>query len=145
MKIDALGHVVLKVSDLDRSRAFYGALLGLKVSAVSEPWRMIFFTLGDHHNVAIQETDGPVSEGGGVDHVAFKIAGGLKELAAAKRELDAAGVESMPIDHNVSYSLYFSDPDGNKLEVYVDGIAGWEDDPKLILTEAKMLELSSLQ
>ena len=42
-----------------------------------------------------------------------------------------------PVDHNISYSLYFNDPDGNRLELYVDGC-----DPSLILTETKKLDLT---
>ncbi len=55
MKIESLGHVVLKVSNLKDSRSFYHGLLGIPISAESEEWGMAFFTLGDHHNFAILE------------------------------------------------------------------------------------------
>ena len=55
MKIESLGHIVLKVSNLDTSREFYHNLLGLPISAESDEWRMIFFTLGSHHDFAIIE------------------------------------------------------------------------------------------
>jgi catechol-2,3-dioxygenase len=147
MKIDSLGHVVLKVTDLAQSRAFYHGLLGIPISAESDPWRMIFFTLGDHHNFAILEVgaDAPKNfVGVGVDHFAFKIAGGKDGLRKAKQELEGAGVELAPVDHHVSYSLYFNDPDGNRLEIYVDGVEGWETDPNLILKEATLLELDDV-
>ena len=143
MKIESLGHIVLKVGDVQRSRTFYHELLGLPISAESNEWKMIFFTLGDHHNFAIMEVGSDAEknfEGIGVDHFAFKIDGGIGELQQAKLELEAAEVTLWPIDHNVSYSLYFEDPDGNKLEIYVDGIEGWKENASLILTEAKELE-----
>lgn len=142
MNIESLGHLVLKVSDLETSREFYNGLLGLPISAESEKWRMVFFTLGDHHNFAILEVGKDAKndlDGIGVDHFAFKLTGGMEALQRAKKELEVAHVPVMPVDHNVSYSLYFPDPDGNRLEVYIDGVAGWENDPSLILAEAKSL------
>lgn len=142
MRIESLGHVVLKVSNLEISKSFYNGLLGIPISADSEEWNMTFFTLGDHHNFAILEVGEDAHknlEGIGVEHFAFRLAGGMEELETAKDELEKSGVEVMPIDHNVSYSLYFHDPDGNRLELYIDGVTGWEKDPQLILTDAKQL------
>lgn len=143
MKIESLGHIVLKVSDLEVSRRFYHDLLAIPISAESAEWGMIFFTLGSHHNFAILEVGSEAEknfDGFGVEHFAFKIAGDLHSLHEAKLELEKEGVDVMPVDHNVSYSLYFRDPDGNRLELYIDGVEGWEDDPSLILTEATALE-----
>lgn len=146
MNIESLGHVVLKVSDLENSKAFYNGLLGLPISAESTDWKMVFFTLGDHHNFAILEIGpgpGVPDEGIGVDHFAFKLEGGIGALRQAARELSDADVKAFAVDHNVSYSLYFTDPDGNRLEVYVDGVTGWEDDDSIILTQSKPLDLSA--
>ena len=146
MNIESLGHIVLKVSDLKQARRFYHDLLGLPISAESDEWKMIFFTLGSHHNFAVLEV-GPDADasfdGIGVDHFAFKLAGGMDALKEAKQELECAGVEVMPVDHNVSYSLYFNDDDGNRLEVYVDGVEGWQTDPSLILQDARHLNLKN--
>ena len=145
MNIESLGHIVLKVRDLDKARDFYHGLLGLPISAESEDWRMVFFTLGAHHNFAILEVGSDAEAnfaGVGVEHFAFKLAGDINDLRQAKRDLEDAGVEVMPVDHNVSYSLYFHDDDGNRLEVYVDGVDGWREDPSLILQDAKRLDLS---
>ena len=106
---------------------------------------MVFFTLGAHHNFAILEVGSDAEAnfaGVGVEHFAFKLAGDINDLRQAKRDLEDAGVEVMPVDHNVSYSLYFHDDDGNRLEVYVDGVDGWREDPSLILQDAKRLDLS---
>ena len=105
---------------------------------------MTFFSLGDHHNFAILEVGLDAEknfEGIGVDHFAFKLNGGIFELAVARQELKDAGVKVLAVDHNVTYSLNFVDPDDNKLEIYVDGVSGWQDDPSLILSEAKLLKL----
>jgi len=142
MIIESLGHIVLKVSDLSASKKFYHELLGLPISAESTDWGMLFFTLGSHHDFAILEVGSEAEknfEGVGMDHFAFKITGDITSLLEAKTELENAGVDVTPIDHNVSYSLYFHDPDGNRLEVYVDGVEGWQDDPSLILKDATVL------
>src|SRR5688572_26153724 len=124
MKIQTLGHVVLKVRDLERSEAFYQGVLGLPVATRSERARITFFTLGNHHDFAIREVGpGPDSapDSPGLFHVAFKVGTDLDELRSVKAELDAAGVTiDMLLDHTVSQSIYVHDPDGNSVELYVD-------------------------
>ena len=144
MKIGSLGHVVLCVKDLARSEAFYHELLGISISVRAPQWSMTFLSLGQHHDVALLETSDaePLPRNVlGVDHVAFKLTGGLPALAAAKQELEAAGVAVATMDHVVTKSLYLADPDGNKIEIFVDGDEGWREDPQLILSEGKALEL----
>jgi catechol 2,3-dioxygenase len=46
--------------------------------------------------------------------------------------LDAAGVATTPIDHEVTKSLYMSDPDGNGVELYVDASDAWKRDPQRV-------------
>src|SRR5436190_889926 len=61
MKIKALGHVVLKVSDRGRAEAFYNGVLGLPVIARFDQEgapRMAFFSLGNHHDFAVMEIPG---------------------------------------------------------------------------------------
>ena len=77
----------------------------------------------------------------GLDHVAFQVSGGLEGLRSAKAKLEAAGVSVGAIDHTVSQSLYFRDPDGNGVELFVNGTEAWRDDPGLILSDAKELKL----
>jgi catechol-2,3-dioxygenase len=72
--------------------------------------------------------------------VAFNIGTTLDELRAAKAKLDAAGVATTPIDHDVTKSLYLADPDGNGIEVYVDVSDAWRRDPALV-AQVKPLEL----
>lgn len=144
MRIASLGHVVLRVRDLDRAQAFYHDVLGLPISARSEDWSMVFFTLGQHHDFAITAPrDATASESNqvGLDHVAFKLAGDLESLREAKVRLESKGVRVAAIDHVVSKSIYFEDPDGNGVELYIDGTEAWREDPALILSEGGALDL----
>jgi len=144
MKIKALGHAVLRVSDLAKAEAFYNGLLGIPVCARLDEhgMKMTFFTLGNHHDLAIMEVSG---EGGshaetavGLHHVAFNIGTDLDELRDARSMLEAAGIAPDPVDHGVTKSLYFSDPDGNGVELYVDVSDAWRRDPSMVAYAAPM-------
>ena len=140
MKIQGVGHVVLKVRDLERSAGFYRDILGLReVARLSD--RMVFFSAGtNHHDLAIlkvgQTASDPPREAVGLYHVALKIGESLDELRAAKAHLEAHGVAIRGIsDHRVSQSIYFQDPDGNGLELFVDADpAIWRADPSTVAT-----------
>jgi catechol 2,3-dioxygenase len=138
MKIKSLGHVVLRVTDCVRAERFYNGLLGLPICARFDEngMKMTFFTLGNHHDFAVMEVSGEGSGHGdaavGLHHVAFKIGSSLDELREAKATLDAAGVATNPVDHEVTKSLYFADPDGNGVELYVDASDVWRQDPQRV-------------
>jgi catechol 2,3-dioxygenase len=144
MKISSLGHVVLRVTDRERAERFYGGVLGLPVCARFDEggMKMAFFTLGNHHDFAVMEVSGEGSGHGesavGLHHVAFRIGNTLDELREARARLDAAGVATTPIDHDVTKSLYFADPDGNGIEVYVDVSDAWRREPQRIAKVAPL-------
>lgn len=145
MKIQSLGHVVVQVTDIDRAEQFYGDLLGLPICAHLEEdgMKMTFFSLGNHHDFAVMQVadnDGPSESAPGMHHVAFKIGTTLDQLREAKAKLDAAGVGSDPIDHEVTQSLYLADPDGNGIELYVDVSDAWRKDPQRV-AQMRPLEL----
>lgn len=146
MKIKALGHVVVRVTDRERAERFYAGLLGLPICARfdEDGFKMTFFTLGNHHDFAVMEVSGEGSSHSesavGLHHVAFNIGTSMDELRAARARLDAAGIVTTPIDHVMSKSLYFADPDGNGVEVYVDVSDAWRQNPQLI-AQVKPLEL----
>ncbi len=146
MRIEMLGHVVLRVRDLARAEAFYHGLLGIPISVRAPHWSMTFFTLGAHHDLAVSalgdEAEPATERTLGLDHVAFRLGGGLPSLHAAKARLEAAGVAVMAVDHTVSKSLYFRDPDGNAVELYLDGTDLWRSDSALILSESRPRDLS---
>lgn len=138
MKIKSLGHVVIRVSDRKRAETFYGDLLGLPICARLDEGgqRMTFFTLGDHHNFAVSEVSGEGGRQGpsdvGLDHVAFRIGDNLDQLREAKALLESHGVVLKPVDHEITKSLYFRDPDGNGVELYVDVSDAWRHDPQKV-------------
>jgi catechol 2,3-dioxygenase len=94
---------------------------------------MTFFTLGNHHDFAVMEVSGEGTSrkatSVGLDHVAFKIGDSLDDLREAKAKLETAGVPVRPVDHEVTKSLYFADPDGNGIELYIDASDAWRKDP----------------
>ena len=142
MNVKALGHVVLKVRDLNRSVPFYTNILGLReVGRYDREFRLVFFSIaGNHHDLALFETtpDAPPApeQSPGLFHVALKVGDSLDELRGAKTWLESNGIKiDMIADHNVSQSLYFSDPDGNAIELFVDSDpAIWQKDPTAVAT-----------
>jgi catechol 2,3-dioxygenase len=146
MKILSLGHVVVRVRDRERSEKFYNGVLGLPICAHfdGDRLKMAFFTLGNHHDFAVMEVSGGGNNRSedsiGLDHVAFKIGNSLDELREAKAKLESAGIKPNPVDHEVTKSLYFEDPDGNGVELYVDTSDVWRREPQRV-AQLKPLEL----
>ena len=121
-----LSHTTIAVEDLDAMLDFYGNVLGFEVTNrgtvpgggelafvsqdPSEHHQMVFITgmpTGDHQFVL-------------ADHLAFRT-GSLDDLRAIGERLSEAGVEGViPISHGNAWSLYFTDPEGNGLECFVD-------------------------
>ncbi len=120
-----VGHVHLKVSDLDRSIAFYRDVLGLEVQQRYGAQAAFLSAGGYHHHLGLNtwESRGggaPPKNATGLYHVAFlypdRVALG-RAVAQVKRHgisLDGAA------DHGVSEAVYFNDPDGNGIELYRD-------------------------
>lgn len=125
-RIRRVGHLVLSVRDVERSRRFFEDVLGFPVVA-QNPRGMVFFSTDledNHHQLAIM----PAKEGAalpsrdqvGMQHVSFEL-GTFAELQDAYRHLKENGVEiDHTVFHGVSKSVYFYDPDGNRLELYVN-------------------------
>ena len=117
-----LGHVHLKVAQLDRSVEFYTSLFGLTVE--ERVGGFAFLSDGNvHHAIALQEV-GPLAprpdpRGIGLYHVAFEV-NSEEEFVAFRDALSAKGIRSQAVDHGISWAMYFSDPDGLGLEVYLD-------------------------
>jgi catechol-2,3-dioxygenase len=127
-----LGHVVLKVRDLDRSEAFYTVVVGLVVTG-RMPGRMVFFAVPgseDSHDLAIwkvgPDAAGPMPRQVGLFHVAWQVER-PEDLEPLYRALVARGVTVHgTTDHGANESVYFEDPDGNMLEfTYERPRASW--------------------
>jgi catechol 2,3-dioxygenase len=120
-----IGHVHLKVADIDRALDFYRGVLGFELQ---ERWGedAAFVSAGGyHHHIGLNTWQ---SKGGsppppgstGLFHVAIRYPT-RRALADALRRLGEAGVRlSGASDHGVSEALYLSDPDGNGIELYWD-------------------------
>ena len=124
MQARRLGRVVLKVRDAMKSKEFYVRALGLKVAHEDGERGAVFQSFGaEHHDLALfQMASGepPSATQPGLHHMAWQL-GSFDELRAAYQELKALGfaIEST-IEHNVTRSIYFPDPDGNRVELYCD-------------------------
>ena len=119
-----LGHIVLSVRNAARSRDFYTRTLGLRVSHEDLERGAVFLSFGrEHHELALfQMATGAAPDAAqpGLHHMAWQL-GSFAELQAAFRELKALGVPiESTIEHNVTRSIYFPDPDGNRVELYCD-------------------------
>jgi catechol 2,3-dioxygenase len=120
-----IGHVHLKVADLERSIAFYHGVLGFDVVQRMGDGAAFLSAGGYHHHIGLntwESRGGPPPPHGttGLYHVAI-LYPTRAALADALRRLAAAGVRlAGASDHGVSEALYLRDPDGNGLELYVD-------------------------
>ena len=121
----SIGHVHLKVADLERAVAFYSGVLGFDVVDRMGPQAAFLSAGGYHHHIGLNtwESRGgrPPSPGStGLYHVAIRypdrpaLADALRRLADAGIALDGAA------DHGVSEALYLRDPDENGIELYWD-------------------------
>src|SRR6478752_10295257 len=148
MKTIELGHAVLYVRDLERSRHFYGDILGLPEIGAAFPGAAGFSGGRTHHELLLIEV-GPTAAAPppgrrtGLYHLGFKIGTTDEELRDAIRDLQEAGVTIVGAsDHTVTHSLYVLDPDGNELELYIDvpGI-DWQSNPEAVMAPVKPLSL----
>jgi catechol 2,3-dioxygenase len=120
-----IGHVHLKVAELERALGFYRDVLGFEVMQRYGKQAVFLSAGGYHHHIGLNTWE---SAGGsppppgttGLYHVAILyptrvlLADALRRLIAANIELDGAA------DHGVSEALYLRDPDGNGVELYWD-------------------------
>ena len=120
-----IGHVHLKVADLERALSFYRDVLGFQLTQRYGDSAAFVSAGGYHHHIGMNvwESQGgspPPRRSTGLYHVAIRYPD-RRSLADALRRLLAAGVPlEGASDHGVSEALYLRDPDGNGLELYRD-------------------------
>jgi catechol 2,3-dioxygenase len=120
-----IGHVHLKVSDLERAVAFYRDVLGFDVMHQYGDQAAFLSAGGYHHHIGLNTWE---SQGGsppprgttGLYHVAIRYPD-RKTLAQAVKQVVDAGIPlSGASDHGVSEAIYLQDPDHNGIELYRD-------------------------
>ena len=120
-----IGHVHLKVADLERSLAFYRDVLGFAVTQRYGSQAVFLSAGGYHHHIGLntwESADGKPPPAGttGLYHVAI-LYPSRAELADAVRRVVKAGLTlDGAADHGVSEAVYLRDPDGNGVELYRD-------------------------
>jgi len=147
-----VGHVHLKVSDLERAIAFYRDALGFEVVQRMGGQAAFLSAGGYHHHVGLNTWE---SEGGsppppgttGLYHVAFRYPHRPALGAALRRLLEHRVRLGGASDHGVSEALYLRDPDGNGVELYYDRPQkDWPRNPDGTLEMfSKPLDLESLR
>lgn len=143
--IQELGHVVLYVSQLQRSADFYRDTLGFREIS-RRPGLAVFSSGRTHHELLLIEIGTePASERiprPGLYHIGFKIGDAPEDLRRAYQELRERRVKIVGAgDHRVTHSLYILDPDGNELELYADVSDEWKRNPEAILHPVQPLDL----
>lgn len=120
-----IGHVHLKVADLDRAIAFYRDIMGFAVQQRYGDQAGFLSAGGYHHHIGPNTWDSrggtpPAPHHTGLYHTAF-LYPHRAALGAALARVVAAGVRiDGAADHGVSEAVYFRDPDGNGIEIYRD-------------------------
>jgi catechol-2,3-dioxygenase len=142
-----LGHVVLKVRDARKSREFYTQTLGLKVAHEDLERGAVFLSFGrEHHDLALFQLasgEPPAASQPGLHHMAWQL-GSYEELQDAYRELKDLGVPiESTIEHNVTRSIYFPDPDGNRVELYCDMVENGFETMQTLGPKREVLDLES--
>jgi len=129
MKLSGIGHVLLAVSDMERSRWFYHDVLGFDIAEEEPDHGGVFMAIGGLGNTldlaqctnpdAVAQSDEDLAgrSGIGVRHTAFAVES-EDDLKAAYHALKTAGVAILrALDHVSQKSIYFHDPDMNLLEI----------------------------
>lgn len=127
IQLQKLGHILLRVADIERAKAFYTQLLGLEIVEEDPDHGGVFMTLGGNsHTIDLMSADNPERDARplanrvGVHHVAFQVES-PEALREAYFTLESHGVEGLrAVDHVSQQSIYFNDPDGNRLEIYYE-------------------------
>lgn len=120
-----VGHVHLKVTDLERSIAFYADVMGFQVTQTFGDSAAFLSAGGYHHHIGLNtwhsKGAGPAPErAAGLYHAAFVFPDRTSMATTLKRVLDSGVTLDGAADHGVSEAVYFRDPDGNGIELYVD-------------------------
>jgi catechol 2,3-dioxygenase len=120
-----IGHVHLKVADLDRAIGFWSGVIGFEVQQRLGDQAAFLSAGGYHHHIGLNtwESKGgspPLPGTTGLYHVAIRFPDRQTLAAALRRVLEAGIPLQGASDHGVSEAIYLADPDGNGVELYRD-------------------------
>ena len=120
-----IGHLVLNVTDVEKSAAFYRDVVGFQLARYRPDGSGAFLTCGVvHHNLALFKAppDAEPKRKGqiGLNHFAFKVESYQALQDAHQRLVEHGAVIVRTTDHGMNRSVYFQDPDGIEMELYVD-------------------------
>ncbi|MBE19684.1 MAG: hypothetical protein CMD69_02015 [Gammaproteobacteria bacterium] len=118
-------HTVLNIKDSNKILGFYTDTLGFTVSdrgPIVENGPEIIFVSQDpdeHHQLAFVVEREDTEKASSLNHISFRVET-FQEVQEVKGRLDSVGTQYLPLCHGNALSLYFSDPEGNGLEVFFD-------------------------
>jgi catechol 2,3-dioxygenase len=120
-----IGHVHLKVTDIDRALSFYRDLLGFEITQRYGAGAVFLSAGGYHHHIGLNtwySKGGPPApvHSAGLFHTAILYPNRNELAKVVKRLLDANYPLTGVADHGVSEAIYLNDPDGNGVELYRD-------------------------
>ena len=112
IQASGLDHIVLHVSDVQRSKQFYTERLGMSVYREND--RQVFLHAGTQGVALFKQPAGGATPGGDLNHLALNVADGTYESLKAELEAHGIAVSGRPGD---DHCIYFSDPDGHRLQL----------------------------
>lgn len=124
MPIQRVGHVVIRMRDLEAAKRFYRDILGMQISGEREGFG-VFFRFNDyHHDIAVfkapDDAEPPNEKQVGLVHIAL-VADSFKTVQEWYYRLKEQGVPIVrTVNHGFTKSIYFKDPEGNELEIYCE-------------------------
>ena len=120
-QIVGLGHVGLYCEDLEKMRDFYARVLGLTISDEDLDRGICFLSAdphAEHHELALARAKEPGQKTQNVQQVSFKVKS-LDDVRAFYHRLQDAGMKiDRTVTHGIACSVYFYDPEGNRIELY---------------------------
>jgi catechol-2,3-dioxygenase len=124
-----LAHAVVLVNDVDAMVDFYCRVLGFEVTdrgplaRLGDDQEIVFLSMSaEHHHQIAFITGADAGQAGRVNHLAFRSSGSVADLRALLSVLEATEEVTAirPVTHGNAWSVYFSDPEGNGIEVFLD-------------------------
>ena len=124
MPIERVGHVVIKMRDLEAAKRFYSDILGMKITDERDGFGVFFLFHDYHHDIAVfkvaEDAAAPQKNQVGLAHIAL-VADSFDTVKAMYKRLKDHNVPIVrTVDHGITKSVYFQDPEGNELEIYCE-------------------------